>query len=641
MGIIADKKLFKEIYSKYNAINEENINNHNDFYEVVLNDEKLFSYFNQLKELEKKHSFLFDVSDNEDSFRKKIFAQLKNVYKYLLIDIYKNNKETKLEKLKELNSDIERSIGHGFDSEIDFIKKDLTEKINHYKHYRIVTNNNNEEYLELFYDDADYKLPSIDLLDFSKKINNNQDQIEKNINILEEVFDTFKVKAKIISVTIGPFFTQYEVELEKGEKVSKLTGIKNEISLALAKGNINIEVPIQGKNTCGINIDNDYIENINLKEVIEKIPKNNDLLVALGKDIYGKNKFFDVVKSPHVLIAGSTGTGKSICIKSIITSLLLRLKPNELKLILIDPKRIELSLYNGLPHLICPVVTDPKKGVATLQKIVLEMEHRYDIFDEQHVKDIDEYNKLIKERNKTLSEDNKLSIMPFIVIVIDEIADLVSVAKDDFEDTIINIVKMARPVGIHIIISTQLPNASFVSRIVKTNIPTRIAFDVPSGNDSRAILGINGAERLRGGGDMLFLPPKSISPIRIRGTFISDSEIDRVVNFICKQQVAQYDSRFTNLGMVNCNQMVASEKREVEEEDEDPLYDEIVEFVVKSGKASASILQRRFKLGYNRAARVIDLLEERGIIGPMNGSEPREVLIKLNNSDSSIDDELI
>lgn len=479
-----------------------------------------------------------------------------------------------------------------------------------------------------------YKLPSINLLDYSKKISNNQDEIEKYIGILEETFDIFKVKAKIISVTVGPFFTQYEVELEKGEKVSKLTGIKKEISLALAKGNVQIEVPIPGKNTCGIDIDNSFIENINLREILKDMPKDKRLLAALGKDVYGHAKYFDISQAPHVLIAGSTGMGKSICIKSIITSLLMKKNPDELKLVLIDTKRIELSLYNGLPHLLCPVVTDSKKGVAALQKIVFEMEHRYDIFEESHVKDIYEYNQLVEERNKNLNQGNKLPIMPLIVVVIDEISDLVSVAKDDVEEAIMNIVKMARSVGIHLIISTVLPNAPFVTRIVKTNIPTRIAFDVPFVNDSRAILGINGAEKLHGRGDMLFLPPKSISPLHIQGTWISDSEICRVVDYICHQQNAMYDQRFQNIERPICNEI-----DDYHEEYDDPLYEDIVEFVITTGKASASILQRKFKLGYNRAVRAIDLLEERGIIGPMNGSKTREVLIKLNsnsNNDNNI-----
>ena len=475
-----------------------------------------------------------------------------------------------------------------------------------------------------------YKLPSINLLDYSKKISNNQDEIEKNIGILEEIFYNFKVKAKITSVTVGPFFTQYEVELEKGEKVSKLTGIRKEISLALAKGNVQIEAPIPGKNTCGIDIDNSFIENINLREILKDMPKDKRLLAALGKDVYGHAKYFDISQAPHVLIAGSTGMGKSICIKSIITSLLMKKKPDEVKLLLVDPKKVELSMYNGVPHLLSPVVTDPKKAAAALQKIVTEMEHRYDVFEESKVKNIETYNQMVDEKNKNLNQDNKLPIMPLIVVVIDEISDLVRVAKDDVEEAIMNIVKMARSVGIHLVISTALPNAPFVTRIVKTNIPTRIAFDVPSGNDSRAILGINGAEKLSGRGDMLFLPPKSILPIHIQGTLISDSEISRVVDFICQQQKDDYDHRF-RVEEIQMNNEIS----DYNEEYDDPLYADIVEFVVTTGKASASLLQRRFKLGYNRAVRAIDLLEERGIIGPMNGSKPREVLVKLNsNSDN-------
>ena len=487
--------------------------------------------------------------------------------------------------------------------------------------------------LEIINNNINYQLPPIDLLDYQKNKYNYQKEIEKNTSILEKTFKDFKVKARICSATVGPFFTQYEVELEKGEKVSKLTGIRREIALALAKENVKIETPIPRKNNCGIDIDNIFVENISLREVIKEIPKSRKFAVALGKDIYGNIKYLDMNESTNILLAGSTGMGKSICIRSIITSILMRAKPDEVKLLLVDPKKLELSMYNGIPHLLSPVITNPRKGINSLQKIITEIEHRHNIFGKCHVKDIKEYNNFIEKKNETRNGNDKLLIMYHIVVIIDEIADLIKESGDDVEKYMINIMQMSRLAGVHMIISTQLPTVPFVSRIVKTNITTRIAFDVPTASDSRAILGIDGAEKLRGNGDMLFLPPKSISPIRIKGTWISDSEIKRVVNFVCNQQKVQYDTHFQD-SEVDKKEVAFTDLSVVEKDEyDDPLYDDVVEFVVKNGKASASLLQRRFKFSYTRASRVIDLLEKRGIIGPMNGIKPREVLVKLNVDD--------
>lgn len=488
-----------------------------------------------------------------------------------------------------------------------------------------------------------YELPTTDLLDKPKKNkSNNQANIEKNINILEEVLNEFGVIGKVVAVTVGPACTQYELAIKAGTKLSRLTGINREISLALAKKDVRIQAPIPGKNTCGIEIANDEPTTVYIKEIMDTIPKDKadrKLLVALGKDIKGDTRFCEINKTPHLLVAGATGSGKSVCINCILASILMRTKPNEVRLLLVDPKKVELSMYNGVPHLLAPVVTDPKKAAAALQMVVREMEHRYDVFEDYKVKNIDTYNEMVDSKNRTLSDGDKMEKMPYIVVIVDELADLMMVASKEVEDAIMRITQMARAAGIHLIIATQRPSTDVITGVIKANIPSRISFAVSSGIDSRTILDMQGAEKLLGRGDMLFLPQGENTPTRIQGAWISEPEINRIVNYVCNQQKAQYDQRFQNLEMNEkpTGGTEASGNIEVEEEYDDPLYNDIVEFVVTTGKASASLLQRRFKLGYNRAARVIDLLEERGIIGPMNGSKPREVLVKLNkDSDEEI-----
>ena len=499
---------------------------------------------------------------------------------------------------------------------------------------------------------VNYHLPGTDILDKPKIVNtNNQANIEQNIKTLEEVLNEFGVIGKVVAVTVGPACTQYELAIKAGTKLSRLTSINREISLALAKKDVRIQAPIPGKSTCGIEIANDEPTTVYVKEVMDALKENikanpekakTSILMALGKDIKGDLKTYPINKTPHMLVAGATGSGKSVCINCILASILMTKKPDEVKLILVDPKKVELSMYNGVPHLLCPVVTDPKKAAAALQKVVSEMEHRYDIFEERHVKNIDTYNEWVEKENKNRSEDEKLEKLPFIVVIVDELADLMMVASKEVEDAIMRITQMARAAGIHLIIATQRPSTDVITGVIKANIPTRVAFAVSSGIDSRTILDMQGAEKLLGRGDMLFLPQGENAPTRIQGAWISEPEINRIVEYVCKQQVAQYDQRFQNLEVNSDGGKPTTgvdANTEVKDEYDDPLYDEIVEFVVKTGKASASLLQRRFKLGYNRAARVIDLLEERGIIGPMNGSKPREVLVKLNDNDD--DDEVI
>ena len=478
-----------------------------------------------------------------------------------------------------------------------------------------------------------YSCPPISLLIRPVKTNNKENELARknNVPILETVLKDFGIDGHVVAAHVGPAVTQYELEIKAGTKVSKIVSLDKELALALAAKKVQIQAPIPGKNTIGIELPNKTISAVSVREILERVPKtieNSKLLVTLGRDIMGNPQYCEINKTPHLLVAGSTGSGKSVCINSMIVSILMRSKPDEVKLVLVDPKKVELSMYNGVPHLLAPVVTDSKKANIALKKIVTEMERRYDLFENSGTKNIAGYNMYVEKKNETLEEYEKLKKLPFIVVIIDELADLMLVAAKEVEDSIMRITQMARAAGIHLIVATQRPSTDVITGVVKANIPSRISFAVSSSIDSRTILDMTGAEKLLGKGDMLFLPQGESMPIRIQGTFISDEEIKAVVDYTIKQQKAKYDETFT---MDEEDMKGATTMVESKEDYEEPLYNEIVEFVVTQGKASASLLQRRFRLGYNRAARCIDLLEERGIIGPNNGSKPREVLVKVKN----------
>ena len=487
-------------------------------------------------------------------------------------------------------------------------------------------------------DNKNYKYPPITLLNKPAKGNNkdNQDAIKHNVPILIQVLKDFGIEGKVVAAHVGPAVTQYELEIKAGTKVNKILSLNREIALALAAKDVRIQAPIPGKNTIGIELPNKSISMVNVREVLTSVPaslSNSKLLSVLGRDIMGEPRWMEINKTPHLLVAGSTGSGKSVCINSILASILMRTKPDEVKLVLVDPKKVELSIYNGVPHLMAPVVTDAKKANIALKKIVAEMERRYDVFEESKTKNITSYNKYIDKKNESLADNDKAKHMPYIVVIIDELADLMLVAAKEVEDSIMRITQMARAAGIHLIVATQRPSTDVITGVVKANIPSRISFAVSSGIDSRTILDMTGAEKLLGKGDMLYLPQGENVPIRIQGTFISEEETKAIVDFVCAQQKAKYDNTLTmESDDANATTMVASK-----DDYEEPLYNEIVEFVVTQGKASASLLQRRFRLGYNRAARCIDLLEERGIIGPSNCSKPREVLVKLDNNSTQND----
>lgn len=470
-----------------------------------------------------------------------------------------------------------------------------------------------------------YTLPSINLLDEvprNQRINN--DFTKSNKIILERVLADFQIKGTVVEIHVGPAVTQYEVAIPSGTKVSRILSINKEIALALAAKDVRIEAPIPGKSTVGIEIPNPGVTAVKIREVLGNVPKEQEkakILVSLGKDLMGRVQTADIAKMPHLLVAGSTGSGKSVCINSFIATMLMKYRPDEVKLVLVDPKKVELSNYNGVPHLLWPVVTDPKKANTALQRVVAMMEDRYETFSETGVKNIGSYNEWIdkqKEKDPTFNQEK----MYYLVVIIDELADLMLVASKEVEDSIMRITQMARAAGIHLIVATQRPSTDVITGVVKANIPSRISFAVASQIDSRTILDMAGAEKLLGKGDMLYLPMGENSPRRIQGCFITDDEIARVIEYVCGQQRAQYDDSL-NRAIEEEHNPVSGDK----ESFDDPLYNEIYEFAVETGKISASLIQRRFRLGYNRAARIIDLLEERGIIGPQNGSKPREVLL--------------
>ena len=482
-------------------------------------------------------------------------------------------------------------------------------------------------------EDLSYRLPKFnEIFDpvKPKKINST-DFTKSNKEILERVLRDFGVNAKVVEIHIGPAVTEYELTVPAGTKVSKIVNINKEIALALAAKDVIIQAPIPGKSTIGVEIPNPTISSVTLREVLESpqnLKSDAKICAALGKDIMGTPKVFDLTKMPHLLVAGSTGSGKSVCINGIIASILMRYKPNEVKLVLVDPKKVELTNYNGIPHLLCPVVSDPKKASLTLQRVVVEMDNRFTLFSDNEVKNISGYNEMIEKENRKHPETPQAK-MPYIVVIIDELADLMLVASKEVEDSITRITQLARAAGIHLIVATQRPSTDVITGLIKNNIPSRISFAVSSQIDSRSILDQPGAEKLLGKGDMLYFPMGDSSPTRIQGCFVNDDEIKRLIDYCKNQATAKYDEEFENVSQ-NTSSGIGNS---LTGGDDDEAYNEVVEFAIQTGKISASLIQRRFRFGYNRAARMMDLLESRGIVGPQNGSKPREVLVKLEKND--------
>ncbi len=483
---------------------------------------------------------------------------------------------------------------------------------------------------EEVHENKNYVLPTLDILDKPKPVGkvNSTEFLQSNKASLERVLNDFQISGRVVEIHEGPAVTQFEVEVKSGTRVSRITSIHKEIALALAAKDVRIEAPIPGKSTVGVEIPNNKVIPVPIREVLSRPTKDSikaNIPVALGKDLMGQIKWADISKMPHLLVAGSTGSGKSVCINSFIATILMTKRPDEVKLVMVDPKKVELSNYNGIPHLLWPVVTDPRKASAALQKVVVMMEQRYDVFAEKNVKNIAGYNEWVEEQNKKAGSEVEKK-MYYLVVIIDELADLMVVASKEVEDSIMRITQMARAAGIHLIVATQRPSTDVITGVVKANIPSRIAFAVASGVDSRTILDQIGAERLVGKGDMLYYPMGASATERIQGNFISDDEVERLIKYVSSQEFVTSLPSYDEVSETHA----VCEGGEKEEYD-DPLYDQVVEFAVQTGKISASLLQRRFKVGYNRAARIVDLLEERGIVGAQNGSKPREVLVKIEN----------
>ena len=467
-----------------------------------------------------------------------------------------------------------------------------------------------------------YTIPKLDLLDRSKgaKPNASAKDAHHNAQKLVATLESFGVQAKVSRVQQGPTVTRYEIQPAIGVKVSKIVNLTDDIALALAARGIRMEAPIPGKSAIGIEVPNEEVAIVTLREVLEspEYQKSEDKLgIALGRDISGQPIIGNLARMPHLLVAGATGSGKSVCINGIIMSILFKAKPSEVKLMMIDPKMVELNVYNGVPHLLSPVVTDPRRASMALKKVVQEMERRYELFAKAGTRDLERYNEQARREG--------IQPLPLIVVIVDELADLMMVAPGDVEDAICRLAQMARAAGIHLIIATQRPSVDVITGVIKANIPSRIAFGVSSMADSRTILDMGGAEKLLGRGDMLFLPMGASKPVRIQGAFISDSEVERVVEYVKEQQEARYSP-----------EMVPGEEAEAShDEPEDDMYESAVELVREAQTASVSLIQRRLRVGYTRAARLIDMMEERGVVGPYEGSKPREVLIPRHDSQIS------
>ncbi|MCC4373689.1 DNA translocase FtsK [Limosilactobacillus reuteri] len=468
-------------------------------------------------------------------------------------------------------------------------------------------------------EDNDYQLPPVSLLSQVKATDQQEDlnNIKKNTKTLQQTLKSFGVDATVENVNLGPSVTKYELRPAVGVKVSRITHLADDLALALAAKDIRIEAPIPGKSLIGIEVPNQQIATVGFRDMVENAPSNdNPMEVPLGRSVTGDIKMADLTKMPHLLIAGATGSGKSVAINVIITSILLKAKPHQVKMLMIDPKKVELSVYNGIPHLLSPVVSEPKKAARALGKVVAEMERRYELFAKFGVRNLDGYNKLVKQQNDDHPDEVQANL-PLILVIVDELADLMMTVSHDVEDAIVRIAQMGRAAGIHMILATQRPSVDVITGLIKANVPSRIAFAVSSGVDSRTIIDTNGAEKLLGRGDMLFEPIDQNKPVRIQGAFISDHDVESVVDFIKNERAAEYDD----------NMVVTDNEIEQEEqaEEEDELFPEALDFVVDQQKASTSLIQRRFRIGYNRAARIIDDMEQRGFIGPANGSKPRKV----------------
>lgn len=476
-----------------------------------------------------------------------------------------------------------------------------------------------------------YKLPTIDLFAPDKPKNQSKEKnlVRRNIKVLEDTFNSFGIDVKVERAEIGPSVTKYEVKPAVGVRVNRISNLADDLALALAAKDVRIEAPIPGKSLVGIEVPNSEIATVTFRELWEQAntDPNKLLEVPLGKAVNGTARTFDLARMPHLLVAGSTGSGKSVAVNGIIASILMKARPDQVKFMMIDPKMVELSVYNDIPHLLIPVVTNPRKAARALQKVVDEMENRYELFSHFGVRNIAGYNAKVEEFNA--QSEQKQIPLPLIVVIVDELADLMMVASKEVEDAIIRLGQKARAAGIHMILATQRPSVDVISGLIKANVPSRVAFAVSSGTDSRTILDENGAEKLLGRGDMLFKPIDENHPVRLQGSFISDDDVERIVDFIKNQADADYDDSF-DPGEVSESDLKSGGGAQ----EGDPLFEDAKALVLETQKASASMLQRRLSVGFNRATRLMDELEAAGVIGPAEGTKPRKVLMTNPNPEA-------
>lgn len=544
----------------------------------------------------------------------------------LSINLNGLEEEVKSGKLKKYNHDKDdlnplgmektpspNELGNLFKQEVE-IKEEKVKEVLNLEHTMTVEEENEE-----------YEFPPIEMLSEGSKVGlrGGKKAVADTASKLQKTLYSFGVSAKVENVSVGPAITRYELKPAEGVRVSKIANLADDIALNLAAETIRIEAPIPGKHAVGIEVPNAENEVVHLRDIIDTVEFENHkskLAFALGKDVAGKEIVADIAKMPHVMIAGATGSGKSVCINTLITSIIYKAKPSEVKLVMVDPKVVELSVYNGIPHLLIPVVTDPRKAAGALAWAVQEMENRYATFAAKGVRDLKGY-------NEAVDKADGIGKLPHIVIIIDELADLMMVAKKDVEDAICRLAQKARAAGMHLVIATQRPSVDVITGLIKANIPSRIAFAVSSQVDSRTILDMVGAEKLLGKGDMLFYPAGAPKPTRIQGAFISDGEVEKIVNFLKANGEATYNEDIIE-SIENANKTDKEIEQDAQEDDDtDPFLMDAIDVVVETGQASTSFIQRRFKVGYARAGRIIDQMEERGIISGYQGSKPREVLM--------------
>ena len=537
-----------------------------------------------------------------------------------------NGKEDK--KIKKFNHGADDLVPLGMEkkeSQPDVIENNL------FKQEEQQKEDKTKEVLQLEHtitvEDENYEYPPVEILSkgTSKGLKGGAKALTDTATKLQKTLYSFGVSAKVENVSVGPAITRYELKPAEGVRVSKIANLADDIALNLAAETIRIEAPIPGKQAVGIEVPNKEKQAVHLREVLESpefFDSNSKLTVALGKDVAGNIQLADIAKMPHVLIAGSTGSGKSVCINTIITSIIYKAKPSEVKLVMVDPKVVELSVYNGIPHLLIPVVTDPKKAAGALAWAVQEMDNRYNLFATKGVRDLAGYNKVVER-------EGGAGKLPQIVVIVDELADLMMVAAKDVEDSICRLAQKARAAGMHLVIATQRPSVDVITGLIKANVPSRIAFAVSSQVDSRTILDGVGAEKLLGKGDMLFFPAGASKPSRVQGAFVSDDEVEKIVDFIKQNGTATYSEDILE-SIENSQKSDKELAMEKDDEDEtDPFLMDAIETVVETGQASTSFIQRKFKVGYARAGRIIDQMEERGVISGYQGSKPREVLMTL------------